>query len=103
LTPDKKTVLKEGKLWIEQVDDYTPYRWIEGLICFRNKSFMSVMKDFEKYYGVNIHIKNQIVLKYYYTGKFRHTDGIDYALRVLQKDIRFKYTRDDENQIIYIE
>ncbi|KAA6344393.1 hypothetical protein EZS27_007981 [termite gut metagenome] len=103
LTPDKKAVLKDGKLWVEQVDDYTPYRWIEGLICFRNKSFMSVMKDFEKYYGVNIHIKSQTVLKYYYTGKFRHTDGIDYALRVLQKNIRFKYTRDDENQIIYIE
>ena len=30
-------------------------------------------------------------------------DGIDYALRVLQKDIKFTYQRDDENQIIYIE
>jgi ferric-dicitrate binding protein FerR (iron transport regulator) len=103
LTPDKKTAWRDGKLYVEQVDDYTPYRWIEGLICFRNESFMQIMKDFEKYYGVNVSVKNQIVLKYFYTGKFRHTDGIDYALRVLQKDIRFKYVRDDENQIIYIE
>ena len=47
-------------------------------------------------------VENKNVLKYYFTGKFRQADGIDYALRVLQRDIRFKYERDDENQIIYI-
>jgi ferric-dicitrate binding protein FerR (iron transport regulator) len=103
LSPNNKTVWQEGKLSVEQVDDFTHYRWIEGLICFKNNSFMDMMKDFEKYYGVKIRVKNQTILKYAYTGKFRHTDGIDYALRVLQKDIRFKYIRDDENQIIYIE
>ncbi len=61
------------------------------------------MKDFEKYYGLTIQVKNKNVFKYVYTGKFRQTDGIDYALRVLQKDIKFTYQRDDENQIIYIE
>ena len=60
------------------------------------------MKDFEKYYGINIYITNQQVQKYLYTGKFRQTDGVDYALRVLQKDIKFTYERDDENHIIYI-
>ena len=61
-----------------------------------------VMSDLEKYFGVSIVVENKNVLKYYFTGKFRQADGIDYALRVLQRDIRFKYERDDENQIIYI-
>ena len=82
--------------------DYNPYRWKEGLICFRNESFLSIMNDLEKYFGVSIVVENKNVLKYYFTGKFRQADGIDYALRVLQRDIRFKYERDDENQIIYI-
>jgi ferric-dicitrate binding protein FerR (iron transport regulator) len=103
LTPDKKAILKKGKLQVEQVDDYTPYRWREGLICFKNESFVSIMNDFEKYYGVSVQVRNKKVLNSFYTGKFRHTDGIDYALRVLQKDIPFKYSRDDENQLIYIE
>ena len=60
------------------------------------------MKEFEKYYGINIHITNKQVQKYLYTGKFRQTDGVDYALRVLQKDIRFSYQRDDDKNIIYI-
>ena len=78
-------------------------RWKEGLICFKNETFTFIMKDFEKYYGLTIQVKNKNVFKYVYTGKFRQTDGIDYALRVLQKDIKFTYQRDDENQIIYIE
>lgn len=103
LAPDSKVLLKDGRLTVVPVDNYNPYRWKEGLICFRNESFVGIMKDFEKYYGINIQVKNKDTLQYFYTGKFRQTDGIDYALRVLQKDIRFTYKRDDENHIIYIE
>lgn len=103
LAPDTKACLqKNGKLTVEQVDDYNPYRWKEGLICFRTESFQSIMNDMEKYYGVSIVVENKNVLKYNFTGKFRQADGIDYALRVLQKDIRFRYERDDENRVIYI-
>ena len=103
LKPNNKVILQDGKLHVTAVDDYNPYRWKEGLICFKNETFTSIMKDFEKYYGLTIQVKNKNVFKYVYTGKFRQTDGIDYALRVLQKDIKFTYQRDDENQIIYIE
>ena len=103
LKPNNKVYLQDGELHVSVVDDFNPYRWKEGLICFKNESFTSIMKDFEKYYGLTIQVRNKEVLKYVYTGKFRQTDGIDYALRVLQKDIKFSYQRDDENQIIYIE
>ncbi|WP_455639940.1 FecR family protein [Parabacteroides sp.] len=103
LKPDNKVYLQDGKLQVTPVSDYNPYRWKEGLICFKDATFLSIMKDFEKYYGLNILVKNKEVRKFSYTGKFRQTDGIDYALRVLQKDIKFTYQRDDENQIIYIE
>ena len=103
LKPNNKVYMQDGKLHVTAVDDYNPYRWKEGLICFKNETFTSIMKDFEKYYGLTIQVKNKNVFKYVYTGKFRQTDGIDYALRVLQKDIKFTYQRDDENQIIYIE
>ena len=103
LKPNNKVFLQDGKLHVTAVDDYNPYRWKEGLICFKNETFTSIMKDFEKYYGLTIQVKNKNVFKYVYTGKFRQTDGIDYALRVLQKDIKFTYQRDDENKIIYIE
>lgn len=102
LAPGSKAYLEEGRLKVAPVEDYNPYRWKEGLICFRNETFRNIMKDFEKYYGMSIHVENKQVLKYFYTGKFRQADGIDYALRVLQKDIRFTYHRDDENHTLFI-
>ena len=102
LAPDNKVVLTTGKLLVEHVDDYTRYRWIEGLICFKNETFLTIMNELAKCYGVNIEVTNKPIGNYVFTGKFRYTDGVDYALRVLQRDIHFKYERDDERQIIYI-
>lgn len=102
LTPDHKATLQKGKLEITPVEDYNPYRWKEGLICFKNESFADIMKTFEQYYGITIRVENRQVQKFTYTGKFRQTDGLEYALRVLQREIRFHYTRDNENQTIYI-
>ncbi|MDR2496820.1 MAG: FecR domain-containing protein [Tannerellaceae bacterium] len=103
LTPDRMLSLEGGRFREEAVDDYTRYRWIEGLICFKEASFTDVMKEFEKYYGVSIRVRKESLRQYMFTGKFRHTDGIDYALRVLQRDVKFSYVRDDEMQIFYIE
>jgi ferric-dicitrate binding protein FerR (iron transport regulator) len=102
LAPGQKAVSSGGKLHAEDVGSYSRYRWVEGLICFEGESFLMMMKEFEKYYGVSIRVENHALEKYIFTGKFRHTDGVDYALRVLQRDVRFRYERDDEQQVIYI-
>lgn len=102
LSPEQKVYLKDGKLHRTAIIDHGPYRWKEGLICFKDATFSNMMKNFEKYYGIKIEIHNKNVLKYYFTGKFRQSDGIDYALRVLQNDIRFTFEKDNEKQIIYI-
>lgn len=102
LSPDTRAYLKDGKLQVGNIDDYDVYRWKEGLICFNNASFEDIMLDFEKIYGVKINIENARVGKYLYTGKFRFVDGIDYALRVLQRDIRFGYERNPDNHVINI-
>lgn len=102
LTPGYKVCTEHNKLQVLKVDSYDSYRWKEGLICFTDESFADIMKDFEKYYGLKIEITNKDVIKYKYTGKFRQSDGIDYALKVLQQDIYFSYTKDYENQFIRI-
>ncbi|MFW9613745.1 MAG: FecR family protein, partial [Macellibacteroides fermentans] len=102
LKPEHKATLKDGRLEVSKVTDFNPYRWKEGLISFKDEPFLTIMKDLEKYYGFKIIINNQDVLKYSYTGSFRQTDGVDYALRVLQNDISFSYKKDNETQIIHI-
>jgi ferric-dicitrate binding protein FerR (iron transport regulator) len=104
LLPGKMLSLQAGGRFVEEaVHDYARYRWIEGLICFREASFIDVMKAFEKYYGASIRVRNESLGRYVFTGKFRHTDGVEYALRVLQRDVSFSYTSDNDAQVIYIE
>lgn len=102
LKPNQMAYLKDGKIRVAPIEDYNPYRWREGIISFKNETFPDIIHKFEKYYGVEFRIENKAVISYRCSGKFRHSDGVQYALRVLQKDVDFKFTRDEENHIIYI-
>jgi transmembrane sensor len=102
LKPNNKVYRSNGRLLTGKMDNYERYRWKEGLICFQDEPFRGVMEDFEKFYGVKIMVNNQKVTKYLYTGKFKQTDGLDYALGLLQKNIHFTYQRDRENHVVYI-
>ena len=102
LKPNNKVYRSNGKLLTQKVSNYERYRWKEGLICFVDEPFKVVMEDFEKFYGLTIVVNNQKVTQYLYTGKFKQTDGVDYALSLLQKNIHFTYQRDCENHIVYI-
>lgn len=102
LYPNNKATLKDGKLVVSKIDDYNVFRWTEGLYCFKSKPFVDIVKDLERYYGVSIHMSRKAIEKERLTGKFLISDGLDYALRVLQKEITFQYQRDRENDVIYI-
>lgn len=102
LNPNSKSILENGKLTKVYVDDFSSYEWKNGLISFKNKRFADIMNTFEKTYDIEIEIEKTEISNLLYTGKFRIIDGVDYALRVLQKDVGFRYERDTENHIIYI-
>lgn len=102
LAPGHMLFLENGLLKEKEITDYNPYRWREGLICFDNISFMELMNLFEKYYAVDIDVDNTSVNNYVCTGKFRQSDGIDYALNILRKDVQFTFEREEDMNIIHI-
>ena len=102
LVPNQKTTLIDGRLVVSKIDDYNVYRWKEGLYCFRNKPFADIIKDLEKYYDLSIQMDKKEIAKVALTGKFRISDGLDYALRVLQNDVAFTYQRNRDNDVIHI-
>lgn len=102
LVPTQRVYLKDGKLKTGIIEETDAYRWTEGLMCFKSTPFSQIVNSFEKYYGVKMVIKNENVLKYSFTGKFRQSEGLDYALRILQNSIDFKYDKDNDKEIIYI-
>lgn len=102
LDSGNKASLSEDRLVTAVVRDFNLYEWRNGIISFRNETFENMMKYFEKTYDIKIVVQNPKVSSHVFTGKFRIVDGIEYALRVLQRDARFKYDRDTEKSIIYI-
>jgi len=103
LKPNEKAVLSNnGLLVVSKIEDTDEYLWRNGLIAFNNKQLEEILLSLEKYFDIKIQIDSKKLPKHTYTGKFRQSDGVDYALRVLQRSIRFTYERNEETGTIYI-
>lgn len=102
LLPNQKSVLVDNKLLVSKITDRDEYLWRNGLIAFKSKELGGILLTLEKYFDVDIQILTDKLPQHTYTGKFRQSDGVDYALRVLQRSIRFNYERDEETGTIYI-
>lgn len=102
LSPNHMASLKEGQFSISPISDFDLFRWREGLICFKNMNFEQLMLRFEKCYGIRIVVENKHLVNYVCSGKFRISDGIDNALRILQKDAKYSFKRNKDESVIYI-
>lgn len=102
LKPDQEVRMKEGRFLVSSIGDYDQFRWREGLVCFKNIAFNELMKRFEKCYGMQIVIENKMLGEYTCSGKFRISDGLDNALRILQKDAKYTFERNEDNSVVYI-
>ncbi len=102
LKPNEKATVQNNNLVISEIINTDKYLWRQGLIAFNDTKLDEILLSLEKYFDVNIHINSKNLPQHTYTGKFRQSDGIDYALRVLQKSIHFNYVRDDNTSKIFI-
>ena len=103
LQPGQKLRAMSGNIKLSTIDDPDSYRWREGLYCFNNKTLSNIMKDFEKYYGLRIEIRNKKIRHIVLSGKFRIAEGLDYALSILQTKTPFHYYRNEATSTLYIE
>ncbi|MDR1454776.1 MAG: FecR domain-containing protein [Tannerella sp.] len=102
LSPNRQAREQNGLLTVVPVDDFDAYRWREGLICFKKTDFLTLMMLFEKCYGIRVVVRNRNIAEKVFSGKFRMADGIDNALRVLQKESLFTFERNDDQTSICI-
>ncbi|WP_075556856.1 FecR family protein [Parabacteroides timonensis] len=102
LKPDQEVHMKDGRLLVSFIEDYDHFRWRDGLVCFDNVAFHELMKRFEKCYGISIVVENKNLEEYSCSGKFRISDGLDNALRILQRNAKYTFERNEDNSIVYI-
>ncbi|MGI6073828.1 MAG: FecR family protein [Fermentimonas sp.] len=102
LKPNETARFDGNKLVISKITDRDKYIWKDGLIGFNNKTLKEIFIVLENYFGVDIEVINEDLSKHTYTGKFRQSDGIGYALNVLSRNIKFKYIMNTETGVIEI-
>lgn len=102
LHPRDKAVWSNGVLKRERMEDMEMYLWRDGIYCFKDLTLDEVLKQLEIYYDVRL-VRNVSQNDAKLSGKFRLIDGVEYALRVLQKKVRFSFRRDEEQNVIYLE
>ncbi|WP_295937057.1 FecR family protein [uncultured Alistipes sp.] len=104
LRPNEQLNRRNGRFVISQIPEHEQFLWREGLIAFRDASFMELISDFEKYFGVTIEVpQDRVFPQNLFTGKIRIAEGVDHALWVLQRSVDFNYARNENKDIIYIQ
>ncbi len=102
LEPNTQVVLVDGELKKTAIGESDPFQWREGVISFWDESVKEMFEKLELYYGVKIKVSNTDILNNRFTGKFRTRDGIEHVLKVLQLNMKFVYTKDNESNVITI-
>lgn len=104
MAPNDVVTLSNGRMLLHKIDDPTALLWTEGIISLKGISFEELMSKFEKAYDVKIVLNRKSVpVMEFVSGKIRISDGIEHAMRIVQRGANFKYKRDMESNTITIE
>lgn len=102
IKPDERIFQKNNRLVISPITDTNHFLWKEGIISFNDESLPEIVNKLELYFDLKIEIKNDKILNYKCTGKFRTKDGVEHILKVLQLNNEFNYSIDDKLNVITI-
>jgi len=102
LNPSEQVHYVNNRLVVGKIPEYEGFLWRDGVIAFRDASFMELIRLFEKYYGVHIETERKDISRTLFTGKIRISEGVDHALWVLQQSADFRYVRNEARDTICI-
>lgn len=103
IQPDQRIFQENEQLSIAPITDLNHQLWKEGIISFQDESFTELVNKLQLYFDMRIEVKNDKILNYQCTGKFRTKDGVEHILKVLQLRNKFRYKIDEKTNTITIE
>lgn len=102
INPNERIFQENNRLVIAPIIHPNHFLWKEGIISFNDESFPEMVNKLELYFDLHIEIKNDKILNYRCTGKFRTKDGVEHILKVLQLSNKFNYRIDEKLNVITI-
>lgn len=103
LAPDEMVKFVNNHLVVTKVDAENLISWTEGYVNLADTDFESLMHRFENVYGVKIVIERETMPEIgCKSGKIRVSEGVNFALKLLQHECKFTYTENYETNTITI-
>jgi ferric-dicitrate binding protein FerR (iron transport regulator) len=102
LSPGDRVYLKDRKLVSASILDYNHFLWKKGIISFEHERIEDILVKLRLYYDISVENRNTEINNMRYTGKFHTKDGIEHVLNVLKIPTKLRFTKDNEQNIIYI-
>ncbi len=104
LKPNQMVYMKDNRLQRTSITDDADYLWTRGIISIANADFETLMARFERAFGVKIDIRcGKMPELNFISGKMYVCEGIENALKTLQKGCSFRYVWDQEKNLVVIE
>ena len=95
LNPDEKVKIVGNHLVVSRILASDEISWKDGYINLRGVNFVELMHRFESMFGTDILIaRNDVPEIGYLSGKIKVSEGIDFALHLLQEACDFTYEKD---------
>jgi len=83
---------KEQILVSPKVDIELHTAWKDDRLIFQSETFENIAYKLERWYDVKIHVRNEELKKYRYTGKFVHKETLNQVLEILNLTTPINYT-----------
>lgn len=93
LKPGQQSVLKAGRMTVEEVEAVDAVAWKNGLFLFNNESLESVMRKISRWYNVKVEYKNEQIKKDVFLGSISRSQNLAEVLKMLKEtgDIQFEW------------
>lgn len=100
LIPKEQAILDKGILTKRTVDPSIHRGWIQKKLIFEDQSFASVVRDLERFYGIDIEVKKQGLNNRKYNGT--HTDPpLESLLEDMGFVFKFEYQKEGNTILIF--
>lgn len=102
LKPDQQAIFDKSQANFEKYDvnaqDFQS--WKEGILLYKNDPWPEIIRDLERWYGVEFSIRNDRLKQKVFTGEFPNM-SLDQVLTGMSFSLDFQYTIQDDEVIIY--
>jgi ferric-dicitrate binding protein FerR (iron transport regulator) len=85
---------------MDKINPETQISWKEGKLSFRKETFENLAKMMERWYDINIEIKDPVLKKARFSGSF-DKETIEQALQALSYPVPFRYIIEKDSVIIF--